>query len=1206
MGWLQQVTIANYTGSPTSPVSARPQIVESRAYDPAGRLARVTDAMGRSTHTYYNDDDTVSEIDADGFHNFDPVAQAFDGTERNVILQQNTYDAAGNLTQRVTGGGKTTVANTWDAAGRATSTTVDPGGLNRTSSNAYDAVGNVVRSTITDGTQTRETDFTYDVAGNVTAQTAKNPPQDSTTTFTYDQRGLPLTRTSPNGNVSGANPAAYTVGFLHDEAGQQVVTTEPPTATTTFNPATGQPLTLTVAPETRTGYNTFSESAETKDPTGNITTTTHTFDATGEHLAVASNTYTAPDASGTFTAVTRTDFDAMGRPEVLTDAKGNTATNIYDQLGNLVEKDLPSVGGTARKWLDTYDLDGEKQSITDPSGAQTLSTYDDLGRTVTLTDGVTISSSYDAAGHLTSQAGSGGEAATPTRTVAYDADGRITSLSTPRGTQAYTYEDRGAIASASGPMGTSTYTYDAEGRLASRADTADTTTFTYDTAGQLKTLADPQTGSTLAYSYTPTGRVAAIQYGTGNTRSYTYDDQGNVTTDSVKTSTGAAVSSLAYTYYPSGRLKTQTTTGLAGATTHTYGYDAAGRLSTWNNGAATTAYAYDGNGNLTSNGTTTATYNQRNQLSTAGTTTYTYTARGTRSAATTGTTTTSATYDAFDELTSQGGQTYTYDALGRLTTSAGHTFTYDATSNNLTSDGTENYTRTPTGGLTAIGTPAGAAFAYSDRHGNLVATFTATGTTTAGTSAYDPWGKPTATAGTTHNLGYQSGWTDPTSGQISTASRWYDPATADFTSRDTANLAPITAAGANRYAYGAGDPLTNADPTGHNPCELGGASPDDDPAGGGSGDSAAASAPAPAYAGMSASAWERKAQHMADVESAEAAELKAAYNRMSYGESSAGQEAAGSWWVNYKVEFTKRLKRGYGYGGAGAGAAGLAQAEAMAEAEAMAMEFELAAGYSSCDTDGAGPPPPPRHHKFPPPPPRNDQPPAVDPHNIDPVPCTHCSTPTPQGTPLNGPEAGPTQQGTPQAVHSGPGSPFAPGSLPDPLTNGGPAAGSLFGPGASGSASPSSSGATQDELDGLVQRCEYWFGRTESDCRQIPVMVVDGKKTPKIAINDQSAIDSGQPFLLHALRNEKDADRNRELAGCKSAWQGPQSCDEYPFASTYEGGIGAQTMGVPVAEQRIQGPDISGFYSRKRIKRGDEFMVLVINVKRYGGVYHAG
>ncbi|WP_457033715.1 RHS repeat-associated core domain-containing protein [Kitasatospora sp. P5_F3] len=298
--------------------------------------------------------------------------------------------------------------------------------------------------------------------------------------------------------------------------------------------------------------------------------------------------------------------------------------------------------------------------------------------------------------------------------------------------------------------------------------------------------------------------------------------QGNVTNDSLKTTTGAAIASLAYGYYPSGRLKTKTTNGLTGSTTQSYTYDQAGRLNSWNNGAASTAYAYDGNGNLTADGTNTATYNQRNQLTSQNTTgtTYTYSPRGTRTSSTSGSNTSTATYDAFDQLTAQAGKTYTYDALGRLTQTAGHSFTYDATSSTLTSDGTEKYTRTPGGSLTTIGANGAAAFAYTDRHGDLVGNFTATASTTGGSSAYDPWGKPTATSGTTHSIGYQGGWTDSATGQISTASHWYDPASAGFTSRDTANLEPVTSSIANRYSYGAADPLDNTDPTGHNPCDT--------------------------------------------------------------------------------------------------------------------------------------------------------------------------------------------------------------------------------------------------------------------------------------------------------------------------------------------------------------------------------------------------
>ncbi|WP_189191619.1 golvesin C-terminal-like domain-containing protein [Streptomyces albiflavescens] len=154
---------------------------------------------------------------------------------------------------------------------------------------------------------------------------------------------------------------------------------------------------------------------------------------------------------------------------------------------------------------------------------------------------------------------------------------------------------------------------------------------------------------------------------------------------------------------------------------------------------------------------------------------------------------------------------------------------------------------------------------------------------------------------------------------------------------------------------------------------------------------------------------------------------------------------------------------------------------------------------------------------------------------------------------------------------------------------------------------PTPDGLTVPQWDEAVDNCQDQYGLRETQCRDLPVFVVDGKRTPKIAINDKSAIDAGHPFLLTAMRNSKDGDLNRELAGCgKSAWNGPQSCDEYPFASTFEGGIGAQTMGVPWSEQRTQFRDLGSFMAANKIKRGDQFLVSVINVREEYGVYIAG
>ncbi|WP_352230385.1 RHS repeat-associated core domain-containing protein [Kitasatospora phosalacinea] len=1031
---LLRTSIWNYTGSPNDPVPSRFQVLESRAYDPAGRLATVTDAMGRTTHTYYNDDNTVAETDLDGYRNPD-------GTQRTIVLQQNTYDAAAHLTQQTTGGGKTTTTAVYDAAGRTTSTTLDPGGLNRTTSYTYDA-GNRALSTVLSGGggETRESDATYNKVGQVLTQTVKNSPADSIVKNTYDQRGLPLTTISPLGNVAGADPAAYTTTYTHDALGRLTLTTAPPADTTTADPATGTATVLHGARAiSRTGYGIYDEPTSTQDATGNITTLTHTWDpVTGHHESIANPSYTAPGQSTAVTAVSQIDYDGLDRPKTLHDAKNQLTGKVYDQLGNLVETDLPQIHGTTPKAYATFDLAGEQLSITDPTGARTEATYDDLGRQITATElvrrttttdaytstigyddagnttssttptgvrstaafnaageqtsatdplgntttstynlagqplkttqpgdqpgttgpattftydragqlkttarlsatgtvlatstvgydvagnalsatdadgntttaafdalgqvvrhvepvtttsSITTSFGYDAAGHRTAytdgngnttyytfnthglpestiepatsaypnaadrtyttsydvldkpatsiqpgsvtltntydplgrlktQTGTGGEATTnPTRSFGYDPAGRLTSLSTPTGTQTYGYDDRSLLTTANGPLGHATYAYDGDGNLTTRADESGTATYTYDAADRLKTFAEPLTGTTLTYGYNTRSQLSTVKYGTADQRTYSYDDLGNLTGDNLTTATGTAVSSLTYTYFPSGRLKTKTTTGLAGAGTNTYTYDQAGRLSTWNNGTTPTSYGYDANGNLTANGLNTATYNQRNQLTgnSLGTT-YTYTPRGTRSSATTGGATTTATYDAYDNLTAQQGQTYSYDALGRLAQSGTHTFTYTGAGGTLTSDGTETYSRAPGGNLTAIGTSGASALAYTDRHGDLISTFTPNATAPGASTSYDPWGKPTTRTGTTPNLGYQGGWTDTTTGQVSTSSRWYDPATSGFTSRDTVLLDPMSSARANRYQYGDADPLQNTDPDGH-------------------------------------------------------------------------------------------------------------------------------------------------------------------------------------------------------------------------------------------------------------------------------------------------------------------------------------------------------------------------------------------------------
>ena len=96
-------------------------------------------------------------------------------------------------------------------------------------------------------------------------------------------------------------------------------------------------------------------------------------------------------------------------------------------------------------------------------------------------------------------------------------------------------------------------------------------------------------------------------------------------------------------------------------------------------------------------------------------------------------------------------------------------------------------------------------------------------------------------------------------------------------------------------------------------------------------------------------------------------------------------------------------------------------------------------------------------------------------------------------------------------------------------------------------------------------------------------------------MSPEAPIAEGQPSVLTRgadkaaiLATRREALRGLGKAGPKMSW------DEYPFASTVEGGAGARVSAVPVVEQNIQGGVLSSFYDQYRITAGRQFGVRVI------------
>jgi len=111
----------------------------------------------------------------------------------------------------------------------------------------------------------------------------------------------------------------------------------------------------------------------------------------------------------------------------------------------------------------------------------------------------------------------------------------------------------------------------------------------------------------------------------------------------------------------------------------------------------------------------------------------------------------------------------------------------------------------------------------------------------------------------------------------------------------------------------------------------------------------------------------------------------------------------------------------------------------------------------------------------------------------------------------------------------------------------------------------------------------------------LPTVIFSRSVVPAIAAHIASAQARGYPSVLSRTTNQSLIDQNRRNA-CRNFVPGPApntSCDEYPFASTYQGGAGASIQGVPVVEQLIQGGILSSFYRNSSIPDRGQFSVVV-------------
>lgn len=582
-----------------------------------------------------------------------------------------TYDSAGNILSHTDGRGNKT-SYVYNTANQLTSST-DP--LAGKTSYTYTSLGALGTVTSPRG---KVTTYGYDAAGNRTSVTT---PLGEKSTFTYDGAGRVLSKTDPRGNVSGADPAAYTTKYTYDGRGLLSTATDPLGRTTTY------------------GYNGAEQLTSAKDPAGN--TTAYGYDDAGNLLR------TTDAASKT---VTRT-YDSGSRLLSETDPLGNKTTYTYDKLGRLLSAvsargNVSGADPAAYTTSYSYDEVGNRTKVTGPTGATVGTEFDAVNRPTKVTDplGNVTAYAYDAVDNVTKVTDPLGKSVSSV----YDKNDRLSTTTDPLGkTTTYAYDTDGNLLSRTSPLGNKeSWTYDGDSRQATSVDPrgnvsgADPTQFTttngYDTAGNLTTVTDPLSG-VIGTEYDAAGNVTKRTDADKRVTTYGYDKL-----DQLTTVTAADGGKTAYEYDAAGNVTKRTD---ANSHATSYAYDDARQLTTITDPLnRATSYAYDAEGNLTKKttpvGSTSYLFDARGQLTKVDYSdntpdvSYAYDPAGRMTTRANSKISEDFGYDAAGHLTKTRSFAYTYDAAGQMLTrkySDGNTITYaydnDGRTSSMTADG---------------------------------------------------------------------------------------------------------------------------------------------------------------------------------------------------------------------------------------------------------------------------------------------------------------------------------------------------------------------------------------------------------------------------------------------------------------------------------------------------------------------------------------
>ncbi|WP_326549262.1 LamG-like jellyroll fold domain-containing protein [Micromonospora sp. NBC_01813] len=638
-GNLLSRTLKGYTGDPNDPTGPVDLVVESNTYDPAGRLASTTDAMGHVTaYTYTDDGRTATVTRSDGDSSF--------------LLESNSYDAAGNLVEQRTDNGQTVTTYAYDAAGRQIRSVLDPDGLHRVTDTTLSPGDQVLSSVARDGSGATlaVTDHAYDILGREVSQT-RYRSTDRTTTPVARWR-LDETSGTTAADSAGNSPGTAT-GVTWENDAQRgrvaVFTGASSSQITTAAPAvdTNRPYTvaawvrvdnagksgpvLTMPGAARVGASsTYREFAfqlrfdHTIDgwrvstngqQIASITRCNCPFgegtvgEEQWQHLAVGVDPqadkftmFIDGDKVGE-SAGARYHSTAMDGLRIGSGFDGAISDlQLYQGVSadagwaaRVVAGTVPAPDAGISRTSHVLDNGGLATAVLDPLGNTTNVAYDEADRPA-VTTGPQVQAET---GELDAPV----VTARPVERIGYNAFGEVAAESDPNGNVTrYAYDRAGRpyetrLPAYTPPGGSTPVTpvataaYDSLGQVVSQTDPLGRVTeFTYDQLGRAVTQVAPDDAATTA-RYDLAGNLLAVTDPTGAVTGSSYDLLGRTTSVSEAVRQTGQTHTTTMAYDSAGRLSAVTTP--AGVTAG-YGYNAVGELTSVVDGAGqTSSVGYD-------------------------------------------------------------------------------------------------------------------------------------------------------------------------------------------------------------------------------------------------------------------------------------------------------------------------------------------------------------------------------------------------------------------------------------------------------------------------------------------------------------------------------------------------------------------------------------------------------------------------------------